>query len=217
MKNFLLILLVCLAGYLGYYYIEHRTLPFELWTLAGQEASDDGATPSPHPITKTPSPAPMPAATIHTYSSDHTGVTFWYSTEYFLRERNAGTSSRPQYALVLMEDTQENRDLVEGKSATPREGPTNITVDVYQNPKKLSVSEWAREDTNWNLGSKKTADATVGGKEGVSFTWDGLYAGKSTVVVSGEKAYVFAVTFMGQNDPIVKEYDALLKSVVFGD
>lgn len=149
------------------------------------------------------------------YENKTLGFSFDYSYRYYLREREAGTRLRPQTAIVLVEDTIENRDLLDGISTESREGPTAITIDIYENPTKLGAEEWIEQDTNWNLSNKQVTPASVGGKEGRMFTWDGLYAGKSTVVTHGERTYVFSVTSMTREDRILKDYDTLLASVTF--
>ncbi len=155
--------------------------------------------------------------TIQTYQNAASGLTFYYPSLYYLREREVGTQKKPQTSLVLVEDTQVNRDLLDGKTVEAREGPTSITVDIYHNQNGLSASEWAKNDTNWNLGSKKTKSVMVGGREGVSFDWDGLYKGKSAVVTVGKRVYVFSVTSMDPGDRILIDYEAVLKSAVFSE
>lgn len=158
---------------------------------------------------------PAATETIKMYRGADEGLTFYYPSLYYLRENEAGSATRPQTALVLVEDTKENRDLLDGTTQEPREGPTSITIDVYSNTQGLSALEWAKQDTNWNIGSKKTTDVLVGGREGVSYTWDGLYPGKSAIVAIGKKAYVFSVTWNSPGDRILVDFEAVLKSAVF--
>ncbi len=168
-------------------------------------------------IAATQEVAPQPSnQTVPSYTSAQYGFRFAYSAGYYLREnQNVGTAERPQLSVVLVEDTQENRDVLDGKAPEGREGPTSITVDAYQNPNQLSAKAWAEQDTNWNIGSKQTSPVTVGGIEGVSYTWDGLYPGKSAIVTRGRYAYVVSVTWMTPEDAILQAYDSLLKSFSF--
>lgn len=149
------------------------------------------------------------------YGSDTYGISFAYPTLYYLRESEAGTAERPQGSVVLVEDTPENRDLLDGVSTEPREGPTSITIDVYENPDGLSAEAWAERDTNWTVSSRATSTVSVGGFEGISFQWDGLYAGKTVIVAADGKAYVFSVTWMTDQDRIIADFNALLQTVGF--
>lgn len=160
-----------------------------------------------------PQPGMAPQETSERYMNDDYGVSFSYPKGYYLREHEAGTSDRQQTAVVLVEDTQENRDLLDGTATEPREGPPSITVDLYQNPEKLSAKDWIAHDTNWNKDIDVLSEVVVGGKPGVAFPWDGLYAGRSMVITSGDKAYVFSVTWMTSEDQINKDFAKMLSTV----
>ncbi len=154
-------------------------------------------------------------AALRTYRNRDVGISFSYDPLYYLFEREAGTPERPQTAVALLEDTEENRAMIDGTTTESREGPTAITVDIYENTGGLSPLAWAEQDTNWNIGTKKTEPAAVGGESGVSFLWDGLYQGKSIIIVKGPKVYVFSVTWLTPEDRIRVDFDALLASVRF--
>lgn len=157
-----------------------------------------------------------PKATTREYTSRVYRFSFIYPSRYHLEEKHAGTPERPQLATVLVENTEENLALLAGTATEPpREGPTAITVDAYQNPNGLSPEEWAKSDTNWILSDKRTDLVSVGGEDGFLFYWDGLYAGKSAVVTHGNYAYVFSVTWITAHDRIVRDFETLLKSVKF--
>lgn len=161
-------------------------------------------------------PAPAPA-TAQVYTSEEQGISFLYPEGYYLMERSVGSDTRPQTALVLVEDTEENRAVLDGTATTPREGPTAITVDIYPNPEQLSSSAWIENDTNWTIRTSDMTPTTVGGKEAVSYTWSGLYEGRSTVVTEGDRAYVFSVTWMTPEDPLLTDYEELLQNVQLHD
>lgn len=145
------------------------------------------------------------------------GVSFAHAPDLLAFEREAGTPERPQLSVFLTEDTQENRDVLEGKTTEPREGPRGISVDVYQNPDRLSASEWVRMDTNWTVATSEAVPVQVAGREGVMFTWSGLYEGRSVIITAEEKAYVFSVTSMGGDDRILSDFEQVLQSVSFGE
>lgn len=156
-------------------------------------------------------------ADVTAYTNEEFNIAFTYPSTLFLSERDAGTSARPQLALFLTEDTEENRDVIEGRNTVPREGPTGITVDVYQNPEQLSSSVWVQTDTNWTIANGGATDVTVAGNEGVTYTWSGLYEGRTVVVTKGDKAYVFSVTWMTPGDQILRDFDTVLNSVQLTD
>lgn len=149
------------------------------------------------------------------YGSESYGISFAYPAVYYLRASDAGSPDRPQGSIVLVADTQENRDLLDGVSTEPREGPTSMTIDIYENPDGLSADAWAERDTNWTVSSRATTTVSVGGFQGTSFLWDGLYQGKTIIVAAGDKAYVFSVTWMTESDRIRTDFNALLETVGF--
>lgn len=157
------------------------------------------------------------AETSKNYSSQEYGVIFEYPSTYILLENEAGTPENQQKALVMVEDNQRNRDILAGKVPEVGEGPTSITVDMYQNPKNLAPEDWVKENTNWIMSDKKKETVSVGGKSGFTYFWDGLYAGKSAVVVNGTHAYVFSVTWITADDQMVKDFEKILASVKFSN
>jgi hypothetical protein len=162
-------------------------------------------------------PSGAAAAGMHAFTSDELGVRFRYPDLYYLREAEVGTAARPQRAIVLVEDTQENRDLLDGVPTAAREGPTSIMIDVYANPRDLSARDWALAQTNWIARAGPLTPVEVAGEAGISYGWDGLYAGRSAIVTRAGHAYVFSVTWMTDQDRILEDYEALLASVRFAE
>jgi len=168
-----------------------------------------GSTPLP-PVLDTPAESGV----VSMYSNDAYGISFSYPADLYLFERkDAGTPERPQLSLFLVENTEENRAVLEGRSTEPREGPIGITVDVYQNPEELSAQEWMRNDTNWTVANSEAEPVTVNGREGVSYTWSGLYEGRTVVVAEGDKAYVFTATWMTTEDTTLPDLGSILSSL----
>lgn len=153
---------------------------------------------------------------VRTYSNETYKLTFDYPTSLYLKERVVETPERAQLAVVLVEDTQENRDVIEGRSTDPREGPTSITVDVYQNEKSLTAQEWVAQDATWPLATSELSDVIVAGKDGVTYNWSGLYEGTSLVFTEGTYVYVFSVTRMTPEDALLANFDSILASASFG-
>lgn len=162
----------------------------------------------------TPISAPSQEEVAQTYRSTTYGLSFGYPQGFYLKENlNAGTTERPHLALVLVEDTEENRMVLNGETVEPREGPTAITIEVYPNPSNLSPEEWVKEETNWTVRTSDLAPARAGGVPATTFSWSGLYEGRSTVATAYGKAYVFSVTWLEPSDPLIGEYVQILKRV----
>lgn len=157
-----------------------------------------------------------PAPEVQAYAAPEHGLSFTYPLGYYLKETER-PNERPQLSVVIVEDTQENRDVIEGRSTIAREGPTSITVDVYPNPDMLPAEDWVRSDTNWTVRTSEVAPIGRGSITGVTYTWSGLYEGKSVVVTQSTRAYVFSVTWMTPEDPIIVAFDALLRSVTISE
>jgi hypothetical protein len=163
-----------------------------------------------------PSKPPVASEALRTYEVAGYGLSFSYSPYYYLTSRDAGSPVRPQRAVVLIEDTPLHRDLVEGRATEwVGEGPTVITVDAFENSEGYSVEEWLREATNWKLATSDLQPVSVGGASGVSFTWTGLYEGRSAVVARDGRIFVFSVTWLTLEDRILQDYEALLASARF--
>lgn len=147
------------------------------------------------------------------YQNQEFGISFEYPSGYYLKERNdVGALGVPQLSVLMVEDTQMHRDIIDGKVGAT-EGPTSIMVDAYQNPDQLSAVEWAKQDTNWKITSRELETLRVAGESAVSFTWDGLYQGKSIIVTKGTHAYVLSVTWNSPEDQILKDFDMVLRTV----
>ena len=152
------------------------------------------------------------------YSSVEYKISFEHPSGLYLKEiPNAGTPESPQLAVVLVEDTQVNRDILDGKSELGGEGPTAIAVEVYQNPDGLEAQAWAEQGTDWTVSDEKLTPIVVAGQEGISFNWDGLYQGKSLIVTKGTLAYVFSVTWLTPEDQLIKDFDMVLNSTKLAD
>lgn len=141
---------------------------------------------------------------------------FQYPQNLYMKESDSENANKSSISLVMVEGTKDNISLLEGTYSGPtREGPTQITIDVYPNEKKLSAADWAKQDTNWKISNKETSYITVGGIQGVSYSWSGLYAGESIILTKGTETLVFSVTWITPEDQILKDFDTILKSFSF--
>ena len=142
-------------------------------------------------------------------------ISFQYPSSLYVREVEAGTPDNPQHAIVLVKDTEENRALLDGTSETATEGPTAITIDIYENEDGLSVRDWVQESTNWTVANSGANDAEVAGKQGISYGWSGLYEGTSYVIPYNDRMYVFSVSWLSPDDQIVRDFNMVLMTTVF--
>lgn len=155
------------------------------------------------------------ADTIKTYTNASYGVTFSYPADYFLTEREVGNGERYHYVIMLVEDTEFNRDLIAGK-ILGTEGPIAITLDIYQNNLDLlSAEAWMKNnsESNFKLGNGSYDVGSAGGLQVVSYLWDGLYRGKTVAIANDSNVYAFTATYNADSDMTIKDLDALLGSV----
>jgi len=167
----------------------------------------------------TPGPsAPLggePNFVSRTYSNSMSGLSFSYPSRYYLVEREVGNAERRHYQILLVDDTPQNRDLIAGK-IPGTEGPIAVTVDIYQNNlDKMTTEEWVTgtNDSNYKLGSGATTSVNIGGLQGLSYTWDGLYQGQTVAVANSKNVYAFSATYNSLEDHTIKDLPLILTTV----
>lgn len=152
---------------------------------------------------------PAPTAPLEQlYANDFFGFSFSYPVGYILAESEVGTVSRKHHVVTIIKE----------EDAVPRvhsEGPTAITIDVYQNDTNpLSLETWiASSESNLRLGNGTLVETSVGGVPAKSFNWSGLYEGESIAFLHAGNIVVISVTYMSPSDDIYKAYQALLASL----
>lgn len=160
---------------------------------------------------------PTASGNIKTYISDTFGFSFSYPTKYFLEEKEVGNAERYHYAIILTEDTEENRLVREGKSPG-REGPVAITFDVYQNDlDALTLQQWVEgtNDSNYKLAKGPYATSTAGGETSIIYEWSGLYEGRTVVVTLGNVILAISVTYISPEDEILKDFFGIFETIRF--
>lgn len=146
-----------------------------------------------------------------TYTSEKFGISFQYPKNYFLEEKNLGNAEREHVAIVLTEDTEENRNIREG-NGPGRDGPVAITFDIYQNMEKLSPIMWVKgnNNSNFKLSDGSYTETTVAGVPAVSYRWDGLYRADNIVLSHNDYIISAAVTYLTHEDGIRKDFGEML-------
>jgi hypothetical protein len=99
-------------------------------------------------------------------------------------------------------------------------GPRGLVIEVFEfapGGEPESAEAWVRGNarSNFGMGSGELKSTTVGGIEGVRYTWSGLYEGMSVVVEQEGRIWVFTVLFRSDLGELGSEFGALLDSVVF--
>jgi hypothetical protein len=161
--------------------------------------------------------SPAPERDVRSYESEALGLRMELPAGYYLHEREPGAPGQPHGSLVLVEDTQENRDVLAGLAPLGRETPVGLSVEVHANPAGLPLAAWTDEHTSWMPEPPRLSPASVGGSPALSYDWDGLYRGRSVVVARPGRVYVFSVTWMTEGDRTLAHFGPLLESVAFLD
>ena len=145
------------------------------------------------------------------YMDMERGFSFQYPDFYELFEREAGNAEREHYAITLIRES--DTVPVEGG-----EGPTAITIDIFQNDiDKQSIMDWmtGTNDSNYKLGDGAYVRTTVGDVDALVYTWSGLYEGKTTVFAHGDDIIAVSVTWLTPTDGMLADYQLLLDSFTF--
>jgi hypothetical protein len=141
------------------------------------------------------------------YENEAYGLSFMYPSTYEINEREVGDAHRGHYSIAVLENV-----------AIPEngEGPTAITLDIFQNNlDRQTVSDWIKNsnNSNYKLSHDILATTTIAGKEGLSYTWDGLYRGESVVFEHKDSIIMLSVTSLTPEDKIRKDFETVLSTL----
>lgn len=148
---------------------------------------------------------------METFDNATYGISFKYPSTYALQEREVGDGHRYHYMITLIDK--------EALANIPQngEGPPAITVDIFQNNlDQLSIEEWIRGTnfSNFKLSPDGAiSSTTVASAPSLSYTWDGLYRGRSIVFVHDNNIVMISVTLLTPQDQIVGDFDQIVSSV----
>jgi len=145
------------------------------------------------------------------YSSEELKISFQYPANYVLEEKTINEAERLHKTLVLTEKS----------STIPEngEGPTAITIDVFQNNLDREVADQFiknSSNSNYKLGSGDLEEGTLSGLQAFRYYWDGLYRGESIVAANENYVYMLSVTSLGETDTIRRDFYDLINTVVIG-
>src|SRR3989338_1931597 len=147
------------------------------------------------------------------YPTEYIGIEFTYPDYYFYEEREVEGGGR---AIVLTEDTAENRELREGTTRVARDGPEVIVLAEYPNEDRRPLEEWLQANgaiSNYNISAGTLTETEVGGERAVRYSWSGLYEGHTVAAAKDERIYLFSVSFINFEDRIRQSFDDILASL----
>lgn len=154
---------------------------------------------------------PVPAEAMRSYASQEYGIEFRYPSSYQISERDLpGSGQRHHHVVTLMR--AEDLPPPEGG-----EGPPAITIEMIQNDLDgMTTEEWIRNSSLSNFKqSGELSSSTIAGQQALSYTWDGLYRGDTTAIALPAYIYAFTVTYLTPEDGIRRDFENLLRTVVF--
>jgi hypothetical protein len=155
-------------------------------------------------------PVPSNNSSTVSYTSAQGDIAFEYRNSYDLTERNDSFEGKPIRVLTLT-----GKDVVIPDMS---EGPPAISLVIVPNPENLPLQEWVQTKSisNFQLSATKTfTPITVGGEQGVSYTHSGLYESTATALAHQGNIYVFSVGSTDPTEPLVTDFQNLLKTVQF--
>jgi hypothetical protein len=154
------------------------------------------------------------------YENPDVGLTFYYQKSpdgYRLDTEGYEFSTDPLFVTgALLMNKSEAEELL--SSVEPREAPPATTLRVYQNPEGLSPEEWAEanpSETYFERALAEPAEISVGLKDAIGYTVDGLYLIDVYVVTYGEYALVITGEYMEYESEPFHDIERLVRTIVF--
>lgn len=150
------------------------------------------------------------------FSSTQLDFTFLYPPQYLILENAVTEPTQIYKTLTLIEDTADNRLFLEGKGGV-REGPTAMVIAIYPNAKQTPLVEWLEQtpSANKKLASKEPKAFTFARQSGYTYTWSGLYEGRTIAIPYKNTVVTLSVTSLNEKDAIVSDFENLLTTFTF--
>jgi hypothetical protein len=148
---------------------------------------------------------------LQTYVNTDYGTSFQYPENYVVEGRNTGNGERERYTVTLMDRAAAENIPQNG------EGPTAITVDIFQNDLDEQTPEnWIKNNNNSNYKLSPDGVLTptaVDGSPAFAYGWDGLYLGNSIVFSHSGNIVMLSVTFLTPDDVILGDFAVVVASM----
>jgi hypothetical protein len=156
-----------------------------------------------------------------TYRSDRYHFRFSYSGKDFVIDNKISTPRNNVDAPLAAIDIwtkQQAQKIRAGAYEGGTEYPANVQVNVYNNPRKLSLQKWVQQ-SNQFTGSRDFKPAKIAGQPGIKFQSSGLYEHENVVFVSPKDARIIVISLSkngGNNDAIYRRaYQQVINSFAF--
>lgn len=137
------------------------------------------------------------------------GLHFWYPPTLNLATRDFGNGERGHMQVVLTEKT----------AVYPQdgEGPPAISIDIFQNMEGNTTGQWVQgmSYSNFKLSDGDLSPVEIGDETGLTYSWSGLYEGRSVVVARKDYVFMLSVTYLTPNDTLIQNFEDILKTVEF--
>ncbi|WP_414755330.1 hypothetical protein [Anabaena sp. CCY 9910] len=155
------------------------------------------------------------------YRSDRFLFRFTYSSKDFVIDNDISTPSNGIDAPVEALDIwtkQHAQEIRAGAYEGGTEYPANVSIRVYDNPKKLPLQQWVKQSNQFTM-SRDFKIARIAGKTGIKFQSSGLYESESVVFINPKDARIIVVSLSknSTNDDAVyrRAYQQIVNSFIF--
>lgn len=150
------------------------------------------------------------------YRSNRFGISFNYSKAYVVDNSNENRQPKPGETLQGAIELWKNSDYqaLKRHNFYGSEPPPNISISVYSNPKRLSLSQL--KDTV-SIGTTNARTITVAGQNAIAYTSDGLYASDNVLLSSrdGQRAIRLTRGYRNPSDPSRLVFQQVVSSFRF--
>ncbi|MEN9552072.1 MAG: hypothetical protein RI935_449 [Candidatus Parcubacteria bacterium] len=143
------------------------------------------------------------------------GVSFLYPAAYGEMMKSESNAQPGQPNIVIFENTDSAKAFFSNTATVPGEAPPTITLHVYQKTSTEDTDTFLRKASPYIFSKGAGRPIVLNNKEALSYTWDGLYKGDSVAFTRGDTVYLFSVTYITTNDPIVKAYENIVNQLEF--
>jgi len=153
------------------------------------------------------------APSVYEHDVAEFSIRFQYPADLYVVRFDREPGDVPVLSIVLVENQPMNVSYINGSTTEPMEAPPMMTIDVYENPEALTAETWLQERTNWGSGALDVGTEYAGGKEYLGYRWDGLYAGKSAILVDHGYLLVLSVSWVSDSDRLPEVFDSILTNL----
>jgi hypothetical protein len=148
------------------------------------------------------------------YANSAYGISFNYPGKYVAEEKKLNDAQGKRTVVTLI--TKSDKALL-SQIQGPVEGPTSITVEIYEGAaKKQSIGTWVKNTkaSNFNLApSKQYASTSISSIEAVAYSWSGLFSANTVAFAYRDNIIVMTMTYLTPQDAIWKDFGTVIQSL----